>query len=60
MNNPERELWAALEDCVTLLEYIHENMGKHNCTTGCPDIGKRVRRGWAALNNVTAVANTEE
>ncbi len=47
------ETIAALEDCVELLEFIHDNMGKHRCTVDCPDIGKRVRRGRDVIANAT-------
>lgn len=39
----------ALDDCARLLEHIHNDWPQHHCTTGCPDIHKRVERARAAL-----------
>lgn len=49
-------LLAACEDCVELLEHIHTSLGAHHCTTGCPDIGKRVDRAHAAIAKSKAKA----
>ncbi len=43
------EVLDALEDCAHLLDLLHDDMGKHNCTIDCPDIGKRVNRARAAI-----------
>lgn len=43
------DLLAALKDCTDLLDEIHEDIGPHHCTVGCPDIGKRVDRARAAI-----------
>ncbi len=43
------ELLDALENCADLLEHMHEQLGPHRCTVGCPDIGKRVDRARVAI-----------
>ncbi len=45
-------LLKELQDCLELLEFIHADLGKHNCTTGCPDIGKRTTRAHAIIAEV--------
>lgn len=43
------EMYVALRDCAGALEAIHNEMPKHNCTSGCPDISKHVAQALAAL-----------
>ena len=31
------------------MDYLHDQIGPHNCTIGCPDIDKRVNRARAAI-----------
>src|SRR5262249_16528461 len=45
------ELRDGLTDCRAFLVHLHKQLGPHNCTTGCPDVGKRIDTANVALNH---------
>ncbi len=58
MEHPEEnvaDLKTALQDCMGALKAVHDDMPKHNCTAGCPDISKHVAAAQRALARAGAV-----